>query len=141
MSEQQRQIGEVAEILGLSLRTIRHYDEVGIVPPSARSKGGFRLYTEDDIARLRLIKRMKPLGFTLEEMRDLLEVVDELDRPGTAPDRRDALIGRLSTYRDATRRRAQVLREQVDMAIEFEGQLTEQIVRRVPSEPRPQPIG
>jgi DNA-binding transcriptional MerR regulator len=44
------QIGEAAERVGLSLRTIRHWDEVGLVVPSARSNGGFRLYTEADIA-------------------------------------------------------------------------------------------
>ena len=44
------QIGEVAERVKLSLRTIRHYEEVGLVPPSARSKGGFRLYTEADVS-------------------------------------------------------------------------------------------
>ena len=67
------QIGAVAERTELSIRTLRHYDEVGLVTPSARSGGGFRLYTEHDIARLHTIRRMKPLGFTLEEMRRLLD--------------------------------------------------------------------
>ena len=68
-----RQIGEVAEQTGLSLRTIRYYEEVGLVTPSARSAGGFRLYSETDVARLRLIRRMKPLDFSLEEMKDVLQ--------------------------------------------------------------------
>jgi len=72
------QIGEVAERTKLSLRTIRHYEEVGLVPPSARSKGGFRLYAETDVQRLLLIRKMKPLGFTLEEMAGLLAVPDHL---------------------------------------------------------------
>jgi MerR family transcriptional regulator, copper efflux regulator len=71
-------IGEVADRLGLSLRTIRHYDEVGLVVPSGRTAGGFRLYTDEDVERLALIKRMKPLGFSLDEMRDLLEIRDSL---------------------------------------------------------------
>ncbi|MEX0790718.1 MAG: MerR family transcriptional regulator, partial [Actinomycetota bacterium] len=66
------QIGEAAESVGLSLRTIRHYEEIGLVPPSGRTSGGFRLYTEEDIERLRLVKHMKPLDFSLEEMRDLV---------------------------------------------------------------------
>ncbi|CAM5727047.1 hypothetical protein SBADM41S_09163 [Streptomyces badius] len=45
------QIGEVAARTELSLRTIRHYEETGLVVPSARSRGGFRLYTEYDVAR------------------------------------------------------------------------------------------
>ncbi|MGJ7909136.1 MerR family transcriptional regulator [Actinopolyspora sp. H202] len=69
------QIGEVAERTDLSLRTIRYYEEVGLVVPSARSQGGFRLYTEVDLQRLAVIKRMKPLGFQLEEMRELLELL------------------------------------------------------------------
>ena len=80
----QLQIGEVAERTGLSMRTMRHYEEDGLVAPSARSDGGFRLYTEDDIARLHAIRRMKPLGFTLEEMRELLDSLALLaDAPPT----------------------------------------------------------
>ena len=67
------QVGVVAERLGLSVRTLHHWEEKGLVTPSHRSTGGFRLYTEDDIERLLLIRRMKPLGFSLEEMRSLLD--------------------------------------------------------------------
>lgn len=70
------QIGEVAERTGLSLRTIRYYEEVGLAVPSARTQGGFRLYTEPDVDRLKLIMRMKPLGFQLDEMRELLAILD-----------------------------------------------------------------
>ena len=73
-------IGELAERTELSLRTIRHYDEVGLLTPSGRSEGGFRLYTHDDYLRLMVIRRMKPLGFSLDEMAELLRVVDALDR-------------------------------------------------------------
>lgn len=65
-------IGELAERTGLSLRTIRHYDEVGLLPARARTQGGFRVYEEDDVDRLQLIRRMKPMGYTLEEMSELL---------------------------------------------------------------------
>ncbi|MBD8141963.1 MerR family transcriptional regulator, partial [Frigoribacterium sp. CFBP 13605] len=73
------QIGELAERTEMSLRTIRHYDEVGLLTPSGRSEGGFRLYTHDDYLRLMVIRRMKPLGFSLDEMAELLRVVDALD--------------------------------------------------------------
>lgn len=72
------QIGTVAERVGLSLRTIRHWDEVGIVVPSGHSPGGFRLYTDDDIDRLGRVKAMKPLGFSLDETRSLLAGSDRL---------------------------------------------------------------
>ncbi|GAA1829477.1 MerR family transcriptional regulator [Microlunatus capsulatus] len=79
-----QQIGRVAEDLGLSIRTLRHWDEVGLVPPSVRSAGGYRLYTADDVDRLRTIRRMKPLGFTLEEMGRLLASLDVLDGAGAS---------------------------------------------------------
>ncbi|MBX6383782.1 MAG: MerR family transcriptional regulator [Microbispora sp.] len=117
------QIGEVAERLGLSLRTIRHYEEVGLVVP-ARTRGGFRLYSEDDVQRLALIKRMKPLGFTLEEMRDLLAVTDRLARGDDDP----GLLSRLHLFEKAVAERADRLREQLAMAREFAEQLRRQRV-------------
>lgn len=68
-------IGELAERTGLSLRTIRHYDEVGLLPATARSSGGFRVYSEEDFERLMVIKQMKPLGFSLEEMAGILDLL------------------------------------------------------------------
>ncbi|WP_072815716.1 MerR family transcriptional regulator [Rhodococcus zopfii] len=81
-SGEHMQIGEVAQRTELSIRTVRHYDDVGLVTPSARSAGGFRLYTETDVQRLLVIRRMKPLGFTLAEMKELLEALEVLDDPG-----------------------------------------------------------
>lgn len=68
-------IGEVAERTGLSLRTLRHYDEVGLLPPSGRTEGGFRLYTEPDVERLHHIRRITPLGFSLDETLDILRLL------------------------------------------------------------------
>ena len=78
-------IGELAELTGLSLRTIRHYDEVGLLPATTRTDGGFRLYTQADLDRMLVIRSMKPLGFTLEEMAELLKIVDTLVSPGEHP--------------------------------------------------------
>lgn len=73
-----RKVGEVAEVTGLSIRTLRHYDELGVVTPSGRTAGGFRLYTDDDVERLLLVRRMKPLGFSLERMKQFLRATDVL---------------------------------------------------------------
>lgn len=106
------QIGEVAEAIGLSIRTIRHYDDVGLVPPSGRTSGGFRLYTDSDIERLRLVKQMKPLDFTLEEMAELLRTLDQARSPKAT--RRDPqLSDRLDMYADATDTRCAKLRDQL----------------------------
>lgn len=71
-------IGDMVEATGLSHRTIRHYDEVGLLPASTRNEGGFRSYTNSDLRRILVIRSMKPLGFSLEEMRELLDAVDAL---------------------------------------------------------------
>lgn len=111
-------IGEVAARTELSLRSLRHWEDVGLVRPSGRSEGGFRLYTEGDVAKILVIRRMKPLGFTLEEMgvamRDLESLqADEDAEAGTAA--RDRLGQVLS---DAEARRARLI-TQLAMADEF----------------------
>jgi MerR family copper efflux transcriptional regulator len=111
-------IGELADKTGLSLRTLRHYDEVGLVSASGRSEGGFRLYTQTDYDRLILIRRMKPLGFSLEEMADLLRIIDTLaapEEPGDATQLRTQLDAFIA---DAGERREK-LRSQLAMADEF----------------------
>ncbi|WP_405219191.1 MerR family transcriptional regulator [Agrococcus sp. Ld7] len=70
-------IGELAERTGLSLRSLRHWDEVGLVQASGgRTEGGFRLYTAADERRIRLIMSMKAFGFTLEELAELTTAIE-----------------------------------------------------------------
>lgn len=124
------QIGEVAARTELSLRTIRHYEETGLVVPSARSRGGFRLYTEADVARLMVIRRMKPLGFTLDEMRALLEATDRLDSGGElAPDDRAELLGRVRDFERAAQQRVEELRTRLSRAEEFAATLAQRLAR------------
>ncbi|WP_152192522.1 helix-turn-helix domain-containing protein [Georgenia satyanarayanai] len=118
------QIGEVAERTGLSLRTIRYYGEVGLVAPSGRTEGGFRLYTDGDVATLELIKTMKPLGYTLDEMSEVLEVLGELDREA-APGRRAELVEHLATIRASAATRRDRLRKQLAAAESFIRRLDE----------------
>jgi DNA-binding transcriptional MerR regulator len=110
------QIGQVAETVGLSLRTIRHYEEIGLVPPSGRSAGGFRLYTDDDIERLRLVKAMKPLDFSLDEMRDLLDARARLAAGIDDPHEEALAYARLDVYAVAAEQRCKMLRAQVQAA-------------------------
>ncbi|WP_418275703.1 MerR family transcriptional regulator [Isoptericola jiangsuensis] len=117
-------IGAVAERTGLSLRTLRHYDEVGLLPPSARSEGGFRLYTESDVERLLLIRRMKPLGFSLDEMADLLQIAHSLAAgQHDGHDGGPALRRRLDEYVVAAQERRADLARKLDMADELIGLL------------------
>jgi DNA-binding transcriptional MerR regulator len=72
-------VGELAKRTGLTVRTLHHYDEMGLLKPSLYTEAGYRLYTRDDIARLQQVLSLRQLGFALEEIRDCL------DRPGFAP--------------------------------------------------------
>ena len=114
MADRMHQIGEVAEVVGLSLRTIRYYEETDLVPPSGRSSGGFRLYTDADIERLRLVKHMKPLDLTIEEMRDLLSTRDRLADPATPKRQRDGLIDRLEMFAELAEERCRRLQEHLE---------------------------
>ncbi len=119
------QIGEVAARTELSLRTIRHYEDAALVIPSARSQGGFRLYTEADVTRLMVIRRMKPLGFTLDEMRALLDAADRLDSgEELPPEERGELLERIRGFDQAVQRRIEDLRVQLARAEEFSSTLT-----------------
>lgn len=112
-------IGEVAERTSLSLRTLRHYDEIGLIVPSGRTEGGFRLYTEEDVARIMLVRRMKPLGYSLDEMRTVLTAVGELARdPASAKH-----AATIRAIREVAETRREKLVEQVAMAEEFLDQL------------------
>jgi DNA-binding transcriptional MerR regulator len=128
MSFHHMQIGEVADQTGLSLRTIRYYEEMGLVSPSARTSGGFRLYAETDVARLRLIRRMKPLGFSLEEMGQVLGVLDALDT--APPEQRDELVERLVGYRRSAEEQVTALRGQLETAEGFAADLRREITRQ-----------
>jgi DNA-binding transcriptional MerR regulator len=116
------QIGEVAERVGLSLRTVRYYEEQGLLEPESRSPGGFRLYSTGQVDRLALIKQMKPLGFTVQEMRELLDARDSLH---SAPDSAAAAAAaaRLASYADAADTRCAKLAEQLEQAKGLAGQL------------------
>lgn len=121
------QIGEVADLIGLSLRTIRHYEEVGVVVPSGRSRGGFRLYTDRDIERLRQVMGMKPIGFSLEEIRDVLDLLEAADGDEPSPE----VLGRLEAITALAVDRRDKYRSRLTLAEAF----VDELVARFPSPP------
>jgi DNA-binding transcriptional MerR regulator len=90
-------VGEVAKLAHVSVRTLHHYDEIDLLTPSERSEAGYRLYTLEDLERLQQVLFYKELGFSLEEIR---EVMDD-----PAFDRREALM----TQRELVAQQAQRL--------------------------------
>src|SRR5437899_6587239 len=69
-------VGELARRTGLTIRTLHHYDEIGLLKPSLHTETGHRLYAHDDIARLQQIVSLKQLGFSLEEIQGCLDRSD-----------------------------------------------------------------
>ncbi|MEE2033266.1 MerR family transcriptional regulator [Rhodococcus chondri] len=113
------QIGQVAARTELSIKTIRHYDEIGLVAPSARSAGGFRLYTDADVQRLLVIRRMKPLGFSLDEMRELLAALDTIADRGAASETTSAARDVLADFHRRAEESCVRLRAQLAYAEEL----------------------
>lgn len=91
-------VGQVAERFGVTVRTLHHYDEIGLLSPSERSRAGYRLYTEEDLTRLQHVVVYRRLGFALEDVAMLLEhpegAVEHLRR------QRTAVLQRLGEMRD-----------------------------------------
>lgn len=108
------QIGEVADKVGLSLRTIRYYEEIGLISPSGRTEGGFRLYTDSDVERLRLVTVLKPVGMSLEAMSEILGCVDTI-HAGTRSGASDA-APRLDKALAMARERCDLMQKQLDAA-------------------------
>jgi DNA-binding transcriptional MerR regulator len=72
-------VGELARRTGLTVRTLHHYDQIGLLKPSLHSDAGYRLYSPADVARLQRVLSLRQLGFSLEQIGDCL------DRPGFSP--------------------------------------------------------
>ena len=115
--EKSYRIGELAEALGLSHRTVRYYEEVGLIRPT-RSTGGFRLFSDRDLERIRLVLRFKGLGLSLEEIRKLLCRGDDAFSPQdlramheALASRRQAFAAQIDRYREGI--------AQIDRALEF----------------------
>ena len=126
-SGQLMQIGAVAELVTLSLRTVRHYENAGLVRPAARTVGGFRLYDHDTIKRLLLIKQMKPLGFALDEMRMLIETRHQLSDPALDGELRAHLREQVALFSVAATKKVEELREQLATAETFAATLQEEV--------------
>ncbi|PHQ85130.1 MAG: MerR family transcriptional regulator [Thalassobium sp.] len=72
--------GELAGVTGCNLETIRYYEKIGIMPDPPRSVKGYRSYDDTHVKRLKFVMRSRDLGFTLEEVRGLLGLVDDQSR-------------------------------------------------------------
>ncbi|MDG4792968.1 MerR family transcriptional regulator [Micromonospora sp. WMMD1082] len=83
-------VGQVARLAGVTVRTLHHYDEIGLLSPSGRSAAGYRRYSDADLERLQLIRYYRELGFPLEEIAVILD--DPASDPGAHLRRQHELL-------------------------------------------------
>ena len=86
-------VGELAKHTGVTIRTLHHYDEIGLCSPSARSSAGYRLYDDDDVLRLQQVLFYRELGFPLDEIAGVLDD-PSFDRAQALRDQRQELLTR-----------------------------------------------
>jgi DNA-binding transcriptional MerR regulator len=110
-------IGEVAERAGVTPRTLRYYQEVGLLDPSGKSPGGTRRYSEGDVARLlRIIELRNVMGFDLERIREILQAEDRL------AELREEARGGISQ-----KRRREIVAEAIELNDRMQSQVREKV--------------
>jgi DNA-binding transcriptional MerR regulator len=130
---QRYQIGEVAERTGVTQRTLRFYEEKGLLDPPERMEGGFRLYSDEDITRVTYVRRLQDLlGFTLSEIKEMVEAEEELHQIAATfrPDR-DPLerVARISIAIAALTRQLEVVDHKVTHLSTMKEELLAKIAR------------
>jgi len=121
------QIGEVAERTGVTQRTLRFYEEKGLLKPPSRLDGGFRLYSEDDVQRVERIKRLQTLlGFTLADIKEMVEA-EEVKTQIRAEYRKDAEVSerraKLAKAREVTERQVAMIDQKLAALQEMKSNL------------------
>jgi DNA-binding transcriptional MerR regulator len=120
-------IGEVAHRAGVTTRTLRYYEEVGLLDPSGKTPGGTRRYSETDVARLlRIIELRNVMGFDLDRIREILQAEDRLAelreeaRRGISETRRREIVTEAITLNDRMQRQ---VRDKMTVLEGFLGEL------------------
>ena len=125
--ERYLQIGEAADRLGLTQRTLRYYEEKGLLKPPSRMEGGFRLYSAEDIERVQRIKELRDLlGFSLADIKEMVEAED-VKAQVRAEWNSDADVaekaGKLRKARDVTLSQIAIIDQKMEQMAAMRGQL------------------
>jgi DNA-binding transcriptional MerR regulator len=100
--EDHQQIGELSRSLGVTTRTLRLYEQLGLIDPPQRTEGGIRYYTREDIRRIKFVLKVKELGLSLRQMQELAEIYRQTKMPDRIMPR---LIEILDAHTDAIHRK------------------------------------
>lgn len=117
MNEQHFTIKQVAELTELSTYTLRYYERFGLIDPVARATNGHRCYTEDDISRIRFIRRLRHIGMSLEDIQYFIELYHRQDSSGVQ-----------ERYQILSTHREQIL-QQIDMLCDTLGFIDKKLSR------------
>lgn len=104
--EDTQQIGELADSLGITTRTLRLYEQLGLIDPPRRTEGGIRFYDKEDTRRIKFVLKVKELGLSLKQMQELAEIYRQTKMPDTIMPR---LIEILDGHLEAIRRKIRKL--------------------------------
>lgn len=108
-------IGEAAAASGVSAKMIRYYEQIGLIKPAARTMAGYRVYSDQDIQALRFIRRARDLGFTVEQMTELMALWHDRGRASSDVKRiAEGHIGALENKMRELQDMARALRHLVD---------------------------
>ena len=125
------QIGEVAQRTGVTQRTLRFYEEKGLLRPPSRMDGGFRLYSEEDVKRVEHIRRLQDLlGISLAEIKEMVDA-DEVLRELRSQYRPESAIAekrnQLQKATEVTEAQFAIVKQKMEQMREMEAQLTERL--------------
>lgn len=107
-------IGRLAAASGCKIQTIRYYEQIGLLPPAPRSAGNHRLYGQRALDRLLFVRHARELGFSLDAVRELLQLADEPDHPCADADK---IARRQLRHAEARIRRLQSLKAELERMI------------------------
>lgn len=130
-TSQQMRIGELARHAGVTTRTVRHYEQLGLLRPHERASSGYRYYSDIELARLRRIDQLKNLGLSLEEIGQVIDLY--FDDPSGAHGKRKVLVMLRRQLREARRRREGLQRLEAELE-----QSVAKVERSLADDERPQ---
>ncbi|PEF11390.1 MerR family transcriptional regulator [Bacillus thuringiensis] len=123
-------IDEVTKQVGLTKRTLRYYEEIDLIHPPERSEGNIRLYTDEDIARIkRIVEAKEVLGITLQEMQHFLSLKERMEQRRNSENPRDREV--IQEIKDMLEKQVQTLDEKMEQMQRVKAELEDSLHRAV----------